>query len=75
MASEQELEIEKHKKILEELCSTSSKNNIYSILTKVACYGFRPFMDNNTGNYCDNHNNSTAKAGLCYYSNWPICSI
>jgi hypothetical protein len=34
-----------------------------------------PFMNNNTGNHCDNHHNSAAKAGLCYYSNWSICSI
>jgi len=65
----------KYKKILEELCSTSSKNNIYSIMAKLACYGTGPFMDNNTGNNCDNNYHSAAKAGLCYYSNWPICSI
>ena len=50
-------------------------NDIYSILTKLACYGSRPFMDNNSHNCCDNHHSSTAKAGLCDYSNWPICSI
>jgi hypothetical protein len=44
-------------------------------MSKLAWYGSRPFMDNNSRNCCDNHNNSAAKAGLCYYSNWPICSI
>jgi len=32
-------------------------------------------MDNNTGNHCDNHHHCAAKAGLCYYRNWPIRSI
>ena len=44
-------------------------------MSKLACYGFRPFMDNNTGNHCDNHHHSAAKAGLCDYSNWTIRSI
>ena len=44
-------------------------------MAKLACYGTGPFMDNNTGNNCDNNYHSAAKAGLCYYSNWPICSI
>ena len=52
-----------------------AKNNIYSILTRWSCYGSRTLMDNNSHNCCDNHHSSTAKAGLCYYSNWPICSI
>ena len=37
--------------------------------------GSRPFMDNNSRNCCDNHHSCAAKAGLCDYSDWPICSI
>ncbi len=63
------------KKILEELSRTSNKHNIYSIMAKSGCYSSRPFMDNNIGNHCDNNHHSAAKAGLCDYSNWSICSI
>ena len=44
-------------------------------MAKLACNGTGPFMDNNTGNHCDNHHSSAAKVGLCDYSNWPICGI
>ena len=33
------------------------------------------YATSNTGNHCDNNHHSAAKAGLCYYSNWPIRSI
>ena len=44
-------------------------------MSKLACYGFRPFMDDNPDNHCDNHHHCATKVGLCYYSNWPVRSI
>jgi hypothetical protein len=45
--------------MLQRKCYKDCTFLLYSILTR-ACYGFGPFMDNNTDNHCDNHNNSTA---------------
>jgi hypothetical protein len=47
----------------------------YSILTKSACYGSRPFMDNNTHNCCNSHHSTVAQVSVCLNLHRTICDI